>query len=76
MVFEMSALCYMPEKEHPRLPIKEGDLNIYTLNELHGHNVVLPSLLRIQGKGSDAMVKKDVYRLKYTRLPYCCKSRY
>jgi nucleoside phosphorylase len=62
MTFEMSALRYMLDQEHPRLRTKEGDPNIYTLGELHGHNVVLASLPGIQGKGSAATVATNLAR--------------
>ncbi|KAH6974887.1 nucleoside phosphorylase domain-containing protein [Ilyonectria destructans] len=62
MTFEMSALRYMLDQEHPRLPTKEGDPNIYTLGELHGHHVVLASLPGTQGKGSAATVATNLAR--------------
>ena len=42
--FEMSAVRYMLDKEHPRLHGKDGDPNIYTLGEFGGHNVILACL--------------------------------
>ncbi|KAM6517779.1 hypothetical protein FSOLCH5_006547 [Fusarium solani] len=62
MTFEMSALRYMLDQEHSRLRTKEGDPNIYTLGELHGHNVVLASLPGTQGKGSAATVATNLAR--------------
>ncbi|KAM6513564.1 hypothetical protein FALCPG4_015957 [Fusarium falciforme] len=62
MAFEMSALRYMLDQEHPRLRTKEGDPNMYTLGELHGHNVVLASLPGTQGKGSAATVATNLAR--------------
>ncbi|TLS22163.1 uncharacterized protein PpBr36_09789 [Pyricularia pennisetigena] len=61
--FEMSAVRYMLDKEHPRLPRKdEGDSNMYTLGELSGHNVVLACLPGIQGKGAAAVVATNMAR--------------
>ncbi|KAK0717607.1 nucleoside phosphorylase domain-containing protein [Lasiosphaeria miniovina] len=60
--FEMSAVRYMLDKEHARLPRKLGDSSLYVLGELSGHNVVLASLPGSQGKGAAAAVAKDMAR--------------
>ena len=60
--FEMSAVRYMLDKEHTRLPRKPGDSTLYILGELSGHNVVLASLPGSQGKGAAAAVAKDMTR--------------
>ncbi|OLN95569.1 hypothetical protein CCHL11_04983 [Colletotrichum chlorophyti] len=60
--FEMSAVRYMLDREHPKLPTKEGDLNIYVLGELNGHNVVLACLPGSQGKGAAAIVATNINR--------------
>ncbi|KAK2034264.1 pfs domain-containing protein [Colletotrichum zoysiae] len=44
MSFEMSAVRFMLDREHPRLRAKDGDSNMYVLGELSGHNVVLACL--------------------------------
>lgn len=62
MSFEMSAVRYMLDKEHPRLQRKEGDTNIYVLGELWGHNIVLACLPGNQGKGSAATVATNLAR--------------
>lgn len=59
---EMSALRYMLDKEHARLPRKQGDSNMYILGELSGHNVILASLPGSQGKSAAAAVAKDMSR--------------
>lgn len=41
---EMSAVRYMLDEEHPRLPKTSLDTNYYTLGRLSGHNVVIASL--------------------------------
>lgn len=60
--FEMSAVRYMLDCEHPRLPSKEGDPNLYVLGELSGHNVVLAWLPGNQGKGAAATVSTNMAR--------------
>ncbi|OWT43263.1 Pfs, NACHT and WD domain protein [Pochonia chlamydosporia 170] len=60
--FEMSAVRYMLDREHPRLPPKQGDSNLYVLGELSGHNVVLACLPGIQGKGAAATVATNIAR--------------
>ncbi|KAJ5657330.1 uncharacterized protein N7484_000979 [Penicillium longicatenatum] len=60
--FEMSAVRYMLDKEHTRLPRKPGDSNLYILGELSGHNVILASLPGSQGKSAAAAVAKDIAR--------------
>jgi ankyrin repeat protein/nucleoside phosphorylase len=62
MGFEMSAVRYMLDNEHPRLPIKQGDLNLYVLGELSGHNVVIACLPGTQGKGAAAIVANNMQR--------------
>lgn len=62
MSFEMSAVRYMLDREHPRLQRKEGDLNIYVLGELYGNNIVLACLPGNQGKGSAATVATNLAR--------------
>ncbi|KAK0702946.1 hypothetical protein B0T26DRAFT_729372 [Lasiosphaeria miniovina] len=58
----MSAVRYMLDKEHARLPRKLGDSTLYVLGELSGHNVVLASLPGSQGKGAAVAVAKDMAR--------------
>ncbi|KAJ5781119.1 hypothetical protein N7457_006279 [Penicillium paradoxum] len=60
--FEMSAVRYMLDKEHSRLPRKPGDSTLYILGELSGHNVILASLPGSQGKSAAAVVAKDMAR--------------
>ncbi|KAF4216177.1 hypothetical protein CNMCM5878_007386 [Aspergillus fumigatiaffinis] len=62
MSFEMSAVRYMLDDEHPRLPTKQGDSNLYVLGELSGHNVVIACLPGIQGKGAAAIVANNMQR--------------
>ncbi|KAH6604029.1 hypothetical protein Trco_007475 [Trichoderma cornu-damae] len=62
MSFEMSAVRYMLDREHPRLQRKEGDANTYVLGELYGHNIVLACLPGSQGKGSAATVATNLAR--------------
>src|ERR1700722_15722053 len=62
MGFEMSAVRYMLDREHPRLPTKQGDSNMYVLGELSGHNVVLAYLPGNQGKGAAATVATNMAR--------------
>jgi nucleoside phosphorylase len=62
MEFEMSAVRYMLDKEHRRLPRKRGDPTLYILGELSGHNVVLAGLPGSQGKGAAAAIAKDMTR--------------
>ncbi|KAL0931585.1 uncharacterized protein CTRU02_214320 [Colletotrichum truncatum] len=58
----MSAVRYMLDREHDRLPTKEGDSNIYVLGELHGHDLVLACLPGSQGKGAAATVATNMAR--------------
>ncbi|KAK6851588.1 hypothetical protein PG995_011713 [Apiospora arundinis] len=60
--FEMSAVRYMLDKEHPRLPARDGDSNMYTLGELSGHNIALACLPGTQGKGAAAVVATNMAR--------------
>ncbi|KAH2144726.1 hypothetical protein KXV68_005187 [Aspergillus fumigatus] len=62
MGFEMSAVRYMLDDEHPRLPTKQGDSNLYILGELSGHNVVIAWLPGTQGKGAAAIVANNMQR--------------
>ena len=58
----MSAVRYILNKEHARLPRKPGDSTLYILGELSGHNIVLANLPGSQGKGVAAAVAKDMAR--------------
>ncbi|KAJ5484694.1 hypothetical protein N7453_012162 [Penicillium expansum] len=60
--FEMSAVRYMLDNEHSRLPRKPGDSTLYILGELSGHNVILASLPGSQGKSAAATVVNDMAR--------------
>ncbi len=60
--FEMSAVRYMLDREHPRLPAKQGDTNMYILGELSGHHIVLACLPGNQGKGAAAIVATNMDR--------------
>lgn len=62
MSFEMSAVRYMLDREHTRLPTKPGDSNMYALGDLHDHNVVLACLPGQQGKGAAATVAANMSR--------------
>ncbi|GFG21136.1 Pfs, NB-ARC and ankyrin domain-containing protein, partial [Aspergillus udagawae] len=62
MGFEMSAVRYMLDDEHPRLPTKQGDTCVYVLGELSGHNVVIACLPGTQGKGAAAIVANNMQR--------------
>lgn len=50
--FEMSAVRYMLDREHPRMRTKQGDSNIYILTSLPGN----------RGKGAAAMVATNMAR--------------
>jgi len=56
--FEMSAVRCMLVIEHPRLPHRQGDSNVYILGELSGHNVALRLL-----DGHSAFDNEDKARL-------------
>lgn len=60
--FEMSAIRYMLDEEHQRLPSSHGDSNVYTLGKLCGHNVVLACLPGNQGKSAAAIVATNLDR--------------
>lgn len=60
--FEMSAVRYMLDEEHKRLPSKQGDSNDYVLGQLSGHNVVLAWLPGNQGKSAAAIVATNLNR--------------
>lgn len=60
--FEMSAVRYMLDKEHPHLPTRDSDSNEYILGEISGHNVALAWLPGTQGKGAAAVVATDMAR--------------
>ncbi|KAL4936537.1 hypothetical protein BDV06DRAFT_204849 [Aspergillus oleicola] len=60
--FEMSAIRYMLDDEHPNLPSARGDSNLYVLGELSGHNVVVACLPFNQGKGAAAIVTANMSR--------------
>jgi ankyrin repeat protein/nucleoside phosphorylase len=62
MGFEMSAVRYILDDEHPRLPTKQGDSNLYVLGELSGHNVAIACLPGTQGKGAAAIVANNMQR--------------
>ncbi|KAL2782852.1 nucleoside phosphorylase domain-containing protein [Aspergillus keveii] len=72
LTFEMSAVRYMLDVEHERLPAKEGDPNIYILGELSGHNVALTCLPGNQGRSAAAAVATSMSRsfphIKYRLL--------
>ncbi|KAJ6785095.1 hypothetical protein PWT90_03552 [Aphanocladium album] len=59
---ELSAVRYLLDREHPSLPKKPGDSNLYILGELSGHNVVLAWLSGKQGKGAAAIVATNLSR--------------
>ncbi|KAH7176050.1 nucleoside phosphorylase domain-containing protein [Dactylonectria macrodidyma] len=61
MSFERSAVRFMLDREHDHLGTP-GDSNIYTLGDLHGHNVVLACLPGQQGKGAAATVAANMSR--------------
>ncbi|KAH8157500.1 hypothetical protein CIB48_g10740 [Xylaria polymorpha] len=60
--FEMSAVRYMLDEEHQRLPNKPGDRNRYILGQLSGHDTVLAWLPGSQGKSAAAMVAANLDR--------------
>ncbi|KAF3903113.1 hypothetical protein ABW21_db0204588 [Orbilia brochopaga] len=62
MEFEMSAVRYMLDREHPPLPSKEADSNKYFLGELSGHNIVLAWLPEKQGKSAAAHTAANLQR--------------
>lgn len=62
MSFEMSAVRYMLDQEHPRLPNQVGDSNSYIVGELAGHHVALACLPGSQGKGAAAVVAANMAR--------------
>ncbi|KAJ9654754.1 hypothetical protein H2198_006272 [Neophaeococcomyces mojaviensis] len=60
---EMSAVRYMLDDEHARLPSQEGDPNRYIFGEMGGHNVVIGFLpYGSQGIGAAATVATDMRR--------------
>jgi nucleoside phosphorylase len=60
--FEMSAVRYMLDREHPRMHTPNDDSNMYVLGELSGHNIVLACLPGNQGKGAAAIVATNIAR--------------
>ncbi|KAI0864878.1 nucleoside phosphorylase domain-containing protein [Xylaria cubensis] len=60
--FEMSAVRYMLDEEHQRLPNKPGDPNRYILGRLSGHDTVVAWLPWLQGKSAAAMVAANLDR--------------
>ncbi|KAJ1328869.1 ankyrin repeat domain-containing protein 50 [Microdochium nivale] len=60
--FEMSAVRYLLDCEHPRLRAQPGDANMYILGELAGHNTVLACLPGNQGKSAAAVVATNLAR--------------
>ncbi|KAI0536696.1 nucleoside phosphorylase domain-containing protein [Xylaria digitata] len=60
--FEMSAVRYMLDEEHQRLPNKPGDSNRYILGQLSGHDTVLAWLSGLQGKSAAAIVAANLDR--------------
>ncbi|KAI1847997.1 hypothetical protein JX266_006110 [Neoarthrinium moseri] len=60
--FEMSALRYMLDQEHPSLSSKSGDPNDYILGELSGHDIVLAWLPGTQGNSAAAIVTTNLDR--------------
>ncbi|KAI1202887.1 nucleoside phosphorylase domain-containing protein [Nemania serpens] len=60
--FEMSAVRYMLDEEHGRLPNKPGDPNRYILGQLSGHDTVLAWLPGLQGKSAAAIVAANLDR--------------
>lgn len=62
MSFEMSAVRYMLDQEHPQLQSQRGDPNIYILGQLSGHNAVLACLPGNQGKSAAAIVATNLAR--------------
>lgn len=59
----MSAMRYMLNKEHAKLPSKEGDPNGYCFGELSGHNVVIGLFPHgSQGVGAAAKVATHMKR--------------
>lgn len=62
MSFEMSAVRFMLDRQHERLPSTLGDPNQYVLGELSGHNVVIACLPGQQGKGAAATVATNLSR--------------
>ncbi|KAI2471963.1 nucleoside phosphorylase domain-containing protein [Annulohypoxylon bovei var. microspora] len=60
--FEMSAVRYMLEKEHPSLESEPEDSNSYVFGTLSGHNVVLACLPGTQGKCAAATVAANLTR--------------
>jgi nucleoside phosphorylase len=60
--FEMSAVRYMLDEEHQRLPTLLGDSNRYIFGQLSGHNIVLAWLPGIQGKSAAAVVATNLDR--------------
>lgn len=60
--FEMSAVRYMFDEEHLRMPNAHGDPNNYILGNMCGHNVVLTCLPGNQGKSAAAIVATNLDR--------------
>ncbi|KAL2803349.1 nucleoside phosphorylase domain-containing protein [Aspergillus granulosus] len=60
--FELSAVRYMLDEEHPSLPTMPGDSNSYVLGKLSRHDVVIVCLPHTQGKGAAAIVATNMGR--------------
>ncbi|KAI0156923.1 nucleoside phosphorylase domain-containing protein [Xylariaceae sp. FL1272] len=60
--FEMSAIRYMLDEEHQRLPRTAGDSNNYILGQLSGHTTVIACLPGTQGKSAAAIVASNLER--------------
>ncbi|KAF3912608.1 hypothetical protein AA313_de0206115 [Arthrobotrys entomopaga] len=59
---EMTAIRYMLDDEHERLPLQPGDSNLYTLGKLNRHNVVLVCLPGTQGNNESSSTVTDMRR--------------
>ena len=62
MSFEMGAMRYMLENEHPRLPSHPKDPNLYLLGDVYDHNVVLCCIPGQQGTGATAAIATTIWR--------------
>jgi hypothetical protein len=58
----MSAVRYILDKEHQRLPNKPGDPSRYILGRLSSHNTVLAWLPEVQGKSAIVTVATNLDR--------------
>ncbi|KAK6507917.1 hypothetical protein TWF481_006338 [Arthrobotrys musiformis] len=60
--YQMTAFRHMLDQEHPALPTKKGDTNMYIHGEYNGHNIVIACLPGKYGKASASAVSTNLNR--------------